>query len=402
MKNLIKNNQKVYMIPKDIQGGLSSAINKIVGSTIEIDIKKDDMKYYNLGDVVEMFKVSTELFKKYFPNIDVVFSIEGCDYIKDTKELKQLYDLGLRSILLVWNNKNKYGSGAKATGGLTEEGKNFIIEAIKLGITIDLSHMNKETFIDTVDLLKDAKKNGLNPKVIVSHSNVADLYSHPRNITENQISTAKVPKKTADCDFVQITKRLKDALQGLPADRKSSCRPCRARLFQKIFFQNNSLQSCIASKGMFKLRADAETFSLADVAAHHPIGRRISALPEQLFIGGHRRMNRVAESGAEPGLNAAPKQVVHNGIKPGEIINARCLFTFDPAGLQPHPFTAGGAEGIVKGRRVIGVAIERFHADTRDGTGDVMTGEGFQRSERTDAELLIQRRRIVVIQIQVI
>ena len=137
-------------------------------------------------DVVEMFKVSTELFKKYFPNIDVVFSIEGCDYIKDIKELKQLYDLGLRSILLVWNNKNKYGSGAKATGGLTEEGKNFIIEAIKLGITIDLSHMNKETFIDTVDLLKDAKKNGLNPKVIVSHSNVADLYSHPRNITENQ------------------------------------------------------------------------------------------------------------------------------------------------------------------------------------------------------------------------
>ena len=49
--------------------------------------------------------------------------------------------------------------------------------------------MNKETFIDTVDLLKDVKKNGLNPKVIVSHSDVADLYSHPRNITENQISS---------------------------------------------------------------------------------------------------------------------------------------------------------------------------------------------------------------------
>src|SRR5699024_3291411 len=34
-------------------------------------------------------------------------------------------------------------------------------------------------------------KNGLNPKVIVSHSLVADLYSHPRNITENQISSLK-------------------------------------------------------------------------------------------------------------------------------------------------------------------------------------------------------------------
>ena len=140
-------------------------------------------------DVLEMFRVSTELFKKYFPSIEVIYSIEGCDYIKDTNELKQLYDLGLRSILLVWNNKNKYGSGARATGCLTEEGKKFIVEAINLCIAIDLSHMNKETFIDTVDLLKDVKKNGLNPKVIVSHSDVADLYSHPRNITENQISS---------------------------------------------------------------------------------------------------------------------------------------------------------------------------------------------------------------------
>lgn len=142
-------------------------------------------------DVVEMFKISTKLFKKYFPNIDVVFSIEGCDYTKNTKELKKLKDLGLGSILLVWNNKNRYGSGAKATGGLTDSGKSFIYEAIKLDLAIDLSHMNKETFIDTVDVLKDAKKNGLNPKVIVSHSLVADLYSHPRNITENQISSLK-------------------------------------------------------------------------------------------------------------------------------------------------------------------------------------------------------------------
>ena len=77
-------------------------------------------------DVVKMFQISTELFKKFFPNIDVVFSIEGCDYIKDVSELKKLKDLGLGSILLVWNNKNKYGSGSKANEGLTKEGQNFI------------------------------------------------------------------------------------------------------------------------------------------------------------------------------------------------------------------------------------------------------------------------------------
>ena len=138
-------------------------------------------------DVVKMFQISTELFKKFFPNIDVVFSIEGCDYIKDVSELKKLKDLGLGSILLVWNNKNKYGSGSKANGGLTKEGQNFIYEAIKLGLTIDLSHMNKETFMDTIAILKSAKKNELNPKVIVSHSCVYDLFNHPRNITKSQI-----------------------------------------------------------------------------------------------------------------------------------------------------------------------------------------------------------------------
>lgn len=142
-------------------------------------------------DVVEMFKISTELFRKYFPNLDVVFSIEGCDFIKNIDELRKLYELGLRSILLVWNNKNKYGGGTYATGGLTEEGKKFIWEAINLGITIDLSHMNRETFEDTVSILKEAKNKSLNPKVIVSHSDVYELFNHPRNITDEQIKMLK-------------------------------------------------------------------------------------------------------------------------------------------------------------------------------------------------------------------
>ena len=142
-------------------------------------------------DVVEMFKISTELFRKYFPDLNVVFSIEGCDFIKNIDEVRKLYELGLRSILLVWNNKNKYGGGTYATGGLTEEGKKFIWEAINLGITIDLSHMNRETFEDTVSILKEAKNKSLNPKVIVSHSDVYELFNHPRNITDEQIKMLK-------------------------------------------------------------------------------------------------------------------------------------------------------------------------------------------------------------------
>ena len=119
------------------------------------------------------------------------FSIEGCDYINSVQELNTLYKLGLRSILPVWNNKNKYGSGAHAKGGLTASGEEFIRAAIDLGITIDMAHMNEETFWDTINVLRKIKMEGIHPKVIVSHSGVNDLFNHPRNITKDQIRALK-------------------------------------------------------------------------------------------------------------------------------------------------------------------------------------------------------------------
>lgn len=57
MKNLIKTGQKIYMVPKDIKGSLSSDIENIAGTTITLKISNNDIKYYKLGDVVEMFTV---------------------------------------------------------------------------------------------------------------------------------------------------------------------------------------------------------------------------------------------------------------------------------------------------------------------------------------------------------
>ena len=142
-------------------------------------------------DVVEMFRISTKMFKTYLPLEDVIFSIEGCDYIKDTNELEELYNLGLRNILLVWNNPNKYGSGNRSDMGLTEEGKEFLIKAIDLGISIDLSHMNRNTFYDTIYLIKEQKSLGKKVKVIASHSNCFDICHHKRNLDDDQIRLLK-------------------------------------------------------------------------------------------------------------------------------------------------------------------------------------------------------------------
>lgn len=153
----------------------------------EEEMKKEMGDFYKDIDVVEMFRTSTSLFSKYFPDLDVVYSIEGCDFISGPEELEELYRLGLRNILLVWNNQNRYGSGNRSDVGLTEEGKEFLRKAVDLGISIDLSHMNSITFYDTIELLKEEKQKGKDVIVMASHSDCYDLYSHPRNLTDQQL-----------------------------------------------------------------------------------------------------------------------------------------------------------------------------------------------------------------------
>lgn len=142
-------------------------------------------------NVVEMFKIAKDILSKYMPLDMVTLSIEGCGYINNLEELEELYNLGLRNILLVWNNPNKYGSGKDSEGGITDLGREFLIKAIDLGICIDVSHMNKKTFYDTIEVLKEQKKLGKKVKVIASHSNCYKICSNQRNLDDEQILALK-------------------------------------------------------------------------------------------------------------------------------------------------------------------------------------------------------------------
>lgn len=157
----------------------------------EEEMKDELGDNYDEIEVVEMFKTAKEILQRYISLDNVVLSIEGCDYIKDLDELEELYNLGLRNILLVWNNPNKYGSGNRDVYGLTEEGRKFIAKAVSLGICIDVSHMNKQTFYDTLTLLRELKKKGEKVKVIASHSNCYKECPNQRNLDDDQILALK-------------------------------------------------------------------------------------------------------------------------------------------------------------------------------------------------------------------
>ena len=61
----------------------------------EEEMMAEMKELYEPIDVLKIFRIATNLFSKYFPDLDVVYSIEGCDYVKDILELEELYILVL-------------------------------------------------------------------------------------------------------------------------------------------------------------------------------------------------------------------------------------------------------------------------------------------------------------------
>jgi membrane dipeptidase len=98
--------------------------------------------------------------------------------------LHQYYDLGIRAAGIVWNTPNSLGSGANVPNdmpdaGLTEIGKAVIREMNRLGIIVDISHMNETTFFDTMAIVQ--------VPVMASHSGVDGVRPHVRNLSDEQL-----------------------------------------------------------------------------------------------------------------------------------------------------------------------------------------------------------------------
>lgn len=174
--------------------------NNINGGIINLYFtSKDEMKEeLNISgeiDVIEMFKTVTGIINKnkLLPNNNFLYGIEGCDYL-DITDLKTLYDYGLRLITPFWNNENIYGSGNRSKKGLTKKGEELIIEAIRLGIIIDLSHANEKSFWDMIKIIKQLREEGSNPLIMATHSNCKDLFDkqvRKLNLNAEEIEKAK-------------------------------------------------------------------------------------------------------------------------------------------------------------------------------------------------------------------
>lgn len=174
-----------FLIPLNIENVKGVAANLYFMSEEEM---KNQLKYPRRINVLKMFKAAKKALEEYKLDCEFIYSIEGCDYIKGPKELQQLSKAGLDAILLTWNNPNKYGSGNLSHKGLSHQGIEFINTAIELELGIDLSHANLKTYYDIIEIIKKSQKP---VTCYASHSNLRVLRHHPRNLSEEQLTTLK-------------------------------------------------------------------------------------------------------------------------------------------------------------------------------------------------------------------
>lgn len=173
-----------YFHEKNVKGVIA---NLYFMSEEEMKNEEHPDYYKKEVSVLDMFIISKTILDHYLPEIDILYSIEGADYIKGVDELEKLYEAGLDALMIVWNNKNRYGSGNRSDEGLTADGVQLIQKAISLDMGIDLSHANKNTFNDIIKVIKINQDNNKDVCCYASHSNSRTLCSRDRNLDDEQL-----------------------------------------------------------------------------------------------------------------------------------------------------------------------------------------------------------------------
>ena len=119
----------------------------------------------------------------------LLLSFEGIEPLgNDLVLLRVFYELGVRFVGLTWSRRNYAADGCHffptregTAGGLTAFGVQVVEEAERLGMILDVSHLNDAGFSD---VLMFSKK-----PFIASHSNCRAIAGMPRNLTNDQIKS---------------------------------------------------------------------------------------------------------------------------------------------------------------------------------------------------------------------
>ena len=110
--------------------------------------------------------------------MSAILTLEGTAGIGYNPELlEDLSMIGFRIVSLGWNEKNPLTGPNLTGGGLTDLGREFVREAQRLGMLVDVSHISDEGFWDIMKITQ--------APIVATHSNSRTCCAHSRNLTDD-------------------------------------------------------------------------------------------------------------------------------------------------------------------------------------------------------------------------
>ena len=167
----------IYVEDEDLPNALRVALDQVALLHAEIEANPRLMLCRSFAEIQRAHDES---------RIGFILTMEGAEPLGDDLHLLRVFhELGLRAISLTHTRTNAAAAGGifAASGspkaGLTTVGRELVAECERLGILIDLAHINPAGFDEIVSLTSRP--------LIVSHSNARRFYDVERNISDEQI-----------------------------------------------------------------------------------------------------------------------------------------------------------------------------------------------------------------------
>ncbi len=154
----------------------------------------------------------------------VFMSIEnGYPFEGDLSLMGTFYKLGVRVMGPVHFLNNRLGDSStdpagRKWNGLSDLGKQFVAEANRLGVVIDVSHSSDDVLDQAIQLSKTP--------ILLSHSGCKAVFNHPRNVDDNRLralaASGGVIQVSAYSDYMIPTVNNPARQEALAAYQKAS------------------------------------------------------------------------------------------------------------------------------------------------------------------------------------
>jgi membrane dipeptidase len=156
-----------------------------------------------------------------------LMGIEGGHSIEnDMHLLRDYYRLGVRYMTLSWSNTNEWADSSgdvndakiQHHNGLTDFGKQVVLEMNRLGMIVDISHVSDKTFWDVIAITK--------APVIASHSSARALVNHPRDMTDDMLRAVAKNGGTVQVNFFSgfVDEDYRKAMEAQSKDQAAAIR----------------------------------------------------------------------------------------------------------------------------------------------------------------------------------